>query len=60
MDFDTFNKKQVCPICGSEKYTYGKANDVMFYGFNDKELGRLEMLTILKCEECGFYSIMDW
>lgn len=60
MDFDEYKKKQVCPICGSEEYTYGEVSDVMFYGFNDKELGKLEKLTILKCEECGFYSILDW
>jgi len=60
MDYDKYNEKQICPICGSDKYMYGQVNDVLFFGFNDKELGKFENLTILKCQDCGFYSIHDW
>lgn len=60
MDYDKYKEKQICPICGSNKYTYGLANDVLMFGFDDKELGKFEKFTVLRCEECGFYSIVDW
>ena len=60
MDFDKFLKSTACPICGETKWTYGCADAVMFYGMDDKELGKLERLTIYKGEGCGCYCVEGW
>lgn len=59
-DFNKLVKHVKCPICGSNKITYADAENVCFNGYNDEELGKLEILVISRCENCGFYAIEGW
>lgn len=58
LDDRLFYKK--CPMCNSDKVTFGRARDICFDGTNDVELGKIESLMISHCENCGYSAIEDF
>lgn len=58
LDYNPYNKK--CPVCGSRHFTEGVAEGVGFYGRNDENDGKIEILTITHCLDCGWYQIEGW
>lgn len=55
---DWYNKKY-CPICKSRKITYADIEPCCFNGANDVDLGKIVILRVWHCCDCGFVNFVN-
>jgi len=57
LSFKTIGTFYKCPACGSSRISRCNIGPCCFEGLQDKSDGKIEMLQITKCEDCGLYTL---
>ena len=55
---DWYNKRY-CPVCKSRKITYADVEPCCFNGANDAKLGKIVILRVWHCCDCGFVNFVN-
>ena len=51
--------KRYCPVCKSRNITYADIEPCCFNGANDAKLGKIVILRVWHCCDCGFVNFVN-
>lgn len=58
-NLDYHLKSNACPLCHSKNLVHGYVDSVEFEGIEDKDMGQIENVDLIRCLSCGFITLKE-